>query len=93
MKTILGLLALLAALTPSAHADPFADFQTRVRTEYVKPFALDLGGVLGGASAHTGPARGLPGFWVGAGAVWGGARWAPGSWGRTATTASCATRA
>jgi len=66
MKTILGLLALLAALTPSAHADPFADFQTRVRTEYVKPFALDLGGVLGGASAHTGRALGMPGFWVGA---------------------------
>jgi hypothetical protein len=66
MKTIIGLLALLAALTPSAHADPFADFQTRVRTEYVKPFALDLGGVLGGASAHTGRTLGMPGFWVGA---------------------------
>ncbi len=66
MKNILGLLALLAALAPAAHADPFADFQTRVRTEYVKPFALDLGGVLGGASAHTGRALGMPGFWAGA---------------------------
>ena len=65
MKNILGLLAFLAALAPAAHADPFADFQTRVRTEYVKPFALDLGGVLGGASAHTGRALGMPGFWAG----------------------------
>ncbi len=66
MKTIIGLLSLLAALTPSAHADPFDDFNARVRTELVKPFALDLGGVLGGASAHTGRALGMPGFWVGA---------------------------
>jgi hypothetical protein len=66
MKNILGLLALLAVLAPSAHADPFSDFQTRVRDEYVKPFALDLGGVLGGASAHTGRALGVPGFWAGA---------------------------
>ncbi|MDP3541628.1 MAG: hypothetical protein Q8T11_04085 [Elusimicrobiota bacterium] len=66
MKTTIGLLALLAALTPSAHADPFDDFNSRVRTEYIKPFALDLGGVLGGASAHTGRTLGMPGFWVGA---------------------------
>ncbi|MBI2386338.1 MAG: hypothetical protein HYV14_10040 [Elusimicrobia bacterium] len=66
MKNIPVLLALLAALTPAAHADPFADFQTQVRAEYVKPFALDLGGVLGGASAHTGRTLGLPGFWAGA---------------------------
>lgn len=66
MKTLIGLLALLAALTPSAHADPFSDFNTIVRPEYVKPFALDLGGVLGGASAHTGRTLGVPGFWAGA---------------------------
>ena len=64
MKTLIAVWAL--ALAPSAHADPFADFQTRVQTEYVKPFALDLGGVLGGASAHTGRALGVPGFWAGA---------------------------
>ncbi len=65
MKTTLALLALLA-LVPAAHADPFADFQTRARAENLKPFALDLGGVLGGASAHTGRTLGMPGFWVGA---------------------------
>lgn len=63
MKTLLAVLVLLAT---SAHADPFADFQSKIQTDYVKPFALDLGGVLGGASAHTGRTLGMPGFWVGA---------------------------
>ena len=58
--------ALILSLAPSAHADPFADFQNQVRNELIKPFALDLGGVLGGASAHTGRTLGMPGFWVGA---------------------------
>jgi hypothetical protein len=65
MKTILALFAVLSLLAASAHADPFSDFQSRIRTDFVKPFALDLGGVLGGASAHTGRALGFPGFWVG----------------------------
>lgn len=64
MKTILALLTLV--LVTSAHADPYADFQTRARAENLKPFALDLGGVLGGASAHTGRTLGMPGFWAGA---------------------------
>lgn len=63
MKTALAAFALLLA-SPS-HADPFSEFQSRVRNEYVKPFALDLGGVLGGASAHTGRTIGFPGFWAG----------------------------
>ncbi len=63
MKTLFAALLVLAA--SSAHADPFSDFQTRARNEYIKPFALDLGGVLGGASAHTGRTLGFPGFWVG----------------------------
>lgn len=63
MKTLLALAALAVAVP--CHADPFSDFQSLVRTEYVKPFALDLGGVLGGASAHTGRAIGFPGFWAG----------------------------
>jgi hypothetical protein len=65
MKTIYSLVAVLA-LASAAHADPFADFPTTVRAENIKPFALDLGGVLGGASAHTGRALGTPGFWAGA---------------------------
>lgn len=62
MKILLALVALLAS---SAHADPFADFPTTVRAETLKPFALDLGGALGGASAHTGRTLGFPGFWIG----------------------------
>ncbi|PIR15989.1 MAG: hypothetical protein COV48_11360 [Elusimicrobia bacterium CG11_big_fil_rev_8_21_14_0_20_64_6] len=66
MKIIPALFAALAIFASSAHADPFADFQSRVQADYVKPFALDLGGVLGGASAHTGRTLGFPGFWAGA---------------------------
>ena len=65
MKT-LSLLAALAFLAAPAHSDVFSEFQSRVQTDYLKPFALDLGGVLGGASAHTGRALGMPGFWAGA---------------------------
>jgi hypothetical protein len=65
MKTIYSLVAVLT-LASAVHADPFADFPTTVRAESIKPFALDLGGVLGGASAHTGRALGFPGFWAGA---------------------------
>lgn len=63
MRILLALLCVLVA-APS-RADVFSDFQSKVQTEYLKPFALDLGGVLGGASAHTGRALGMPGFWAG----------------------------
>lgn len=63
MKNLLALpLVLLAA---SVSAAPLDDFQARVRSDLIKPFALDLGGVIGGASAHTGRALGTPGFWAG----------------------------
>ncbi len=65
MKKILVLLAVIALRAPIARADAFSDFQSKVQTDYVKPFALDLGGVLGGASAHTGRTLGMPGFWAG----------------------------
>ena len=65
MKTLTALFAVLALLASSAHANPLADFQSRVQSDLIKPFALDLGGVLGGASAHTGRALGMPGFWAG----------------------------
>ena len=65
MKTLSAVFAALLLLSPAVHADPFADFQTRARAELIKPFALDLGGVLGGASAHTGRTLGMPGFWAG----------------------------
>lgn len=66
MKTTLGLLAVLVLAAPSVRAEPFSDFEARARTELIKPFALDLGGVLGSASAHTGRTLGFPGFWAGA---------------------------
>lgn len=65
MKMIPAVSVALAFLASSAHADPFADFKTRAQSDLIKPFALDLGGVIGGASAHTGRALGLPGFWAG----------------------------
>ncbi|MEK7388362.1 MAG: hypothetical protein AAB036_01545 [Elusimicrobiota bacterium] len=65
MKTLSSVIAALLLLSPAVHADPFADFQTRARSELIKPFALDLGGLLGSASAHTGRTIGFPGFWAG----------------------------
>ena len=65
MKKSIALLAVLLAAT-AASATPLSDFETRARGELIKPLALDLGGLLGGASAHTGRAIGFPGFWAGA---------------------------
>lgn len=65
LLTPIALALLLAA--PSAHANTnqFSQFQALARPELIKPFALDLGGLLGSDSAHTGRAIGFPGFWVG----------------------------
>jgi hypothetical protein len=63
MKPLLALLVLLAG--PAA-ANPLQDFQSRARPELLAPFARDLGGILGGASAHNGRTIGFPGFWAGA---------------------------
>ena len=65
MMTRYAAAALLALLAVSAHADPFKDFPTTARAENIKPFALDMGGILGGASAHNGRTLGMPGFWAG----------------------------
>lgn len=61
MKAILLSLVLLAGAS-SAQADPFDELRTRATTELIKPFALDLGGILGGAAFHSGRALGMPGF-------------------------------
>ena len=63
MRNFLAAVVLL--LAPAASAGPLDDFQSRVQSDLIKPFALDLGGVLGGASAHTGRTLGMPGFWAG----------------------------
>lgn len=65
MKTLSAAFAALLLLPSAVRADPFAEFEARVQADLVKPFALDLGGVLGGASAHTGRTLGFPGFWAG----------------------------
>lgn len=71
MKTTALLLA-LAALVPSAHAvqpNPFSGFEQNAASNLLKPFALDLGGMLGASVVDTGRTYGFPGFWVGGDAV------------------------
>lgn len=63
MKPLLALVVSL--LAAPALANPFQDFESRVRPERLAPFARDLGGVIGGASAHNGRTIGFPGFWAG----------------------------
>lgn len=60
MKPVL-LLAALVVLSPSlARATAFGDFQNRVTGANLKPFALDVGGILGGAAFHSGRTLGWP---------------------------------
>lgn len=67
MKRTLALLALLACLAPRARAlqNPFTGFSQHATSSALKPFALDLGGLLGAATVDTGRTYGFPGFWVG----------------------------
>lgn len=62
MKKLTRLLIVLSALASAAHADPYNDFKTRVTETALKPFALDIGGLLGAASFSDGRALGFPGF-------------------------------
>jgi len=58
----------LAAAAPAAQAaqtNPFASFEQTAAANLLRPFALDLGGVLGAATVDTGRTYGFPGFWVG----------------------------
>ncbi|MBI4386403.1 MAG: hypothetical protein HY551_03385 [Elusimicrobia bacterium] len=65
MKYLRRTLAVLLFLPPAAAATPFGDFQSKVNSANLKPFALDLGGILGGAAFHSGRALGFPGFDIG----------------------------
>jgi len=49
-------------LGASLMASPFDQFKSRVQNNLIKPFAKDLGGVLGGGDFHSGRALGFPGF-------------------------------
>ena len=62
MKKLRRLLVMVLALPCAAHADPFNDFKARVTSTDLKPFALDIGGILGAASFSDGRALGFPGF-------------------------------
>src|SRR5208282_1299696 len=69
-KTLLALV--FAATATSARAvqpNPFSGFEQNAASNLLKPFALDLGGVLGGSVVDTGRTYGFPGFWVGGDAI------------------------
>lgn len=59
-----SLLLVLALVMPAA-ADPLDDVRARARPELIKPFALDLGGVIGATGFHNGQPLGFPGFELG----------------------------
>lgn len=62
---IVGLLAACAAAA-YAGADQYGGFQQYADSGSLKPFALDLGGLLGAATFHSGRPLGFSGFDVGA---------------------------
>ena len=67
MRKILLALAFAAAV-PAAHAaqtNPFSGFAQNAAANVLKPFALDLGGLLGASTVDSGRTYGCPGFWVG----------------------------
>lgn len=64
MKKII-LAVLLLPLASAARADTFSDFKTLVQDAYLKPFAADLGGVIGANDFNSGRSLGFPGFEAG----------------------------
>jgi len=60
-----AVLAAVIVLQGAALADPFSDFKKFAAESYLKPFAKDFGGLIGGADFHTGRTAGFPGFDVG----------------------------
>ena len=69
IKFTLAVLAAVFIFNGAATANPFSDFKTNVGTAYLKPFARDFGGLLGGSDFSSGRAVGFPGFDVGVAAV------------------------
>ncbi|MBI2071317.1 MAG: hypothetical protein HYT79_12075 [Elusimicrobia bacterium] len=57
--------AAFATATAPLFADPFDDFKKNVAQEFLKPFAKDIGAVMGGGSFHTGRSLGFPGVDIG----------------------------
>jgi len=65
MKKIMLSICLLPLLAAGAKADPFSDFKKINTDAYIKPFAEDLGGLIGAGDFNSGSAIGFPGFEAG----------------------------
>ncbi|MCM2267280.1 MAG: hypothetical protein NDI60_05820 [Elusimicrobiales bacterium] len=68
MKKLMLSLCLLPLLAAGAKADPFEDFKAQIAAQgeaLLKPFAMDLGGVIGGNDFNSGRGLGFPGFEAG----------------------------
>ncbi|HCC48363.1 MAG TPA: hypothetical protein DEQ38_09665 [Elusimicrobia bacterium] len=72
MKKLMLSLCLLPLLAAGAKADPFEDFKADLLAKslteaeaLLKPFAMDLGGVIGGNDFNSGRSLGFPGFEAG----------------------------
>lgn len=65
MKKLILSLCLLPLLAAGAKADPFEDFKTYASEAYLKPFAMDLGGLIGANDFNSGRSLGFPGFEAG----------------------------
>ena len=64
-KSLYFVFSLLFLATPLRAEDPFGGFQQFVDRDSLKPFARDLGSVLGAATFHNGRSLGFSGFDVG----------------------------
>lgn len=62
MKKLMLSLCILPLLAAGARADAFGDFKKYAADAYLKPFAADLGGLVGGADFSSGRAIGFPGL-------------------------------
>lgn len=65
MKKIILSICLFPLLAAGAKADPFSDFKKIASDSVIKPFATDLGGLIGAADFNSGRSIGFPGFEAG----------------------------
>ncbi len=65
MRKFILLLCTLPLLAAGVKAGPFSDFKDNVQAAYLKPFAADLGGLIGGNDFNSGRSIGFPGFEAG----------------------------
>lgn len=69
MKKLMLSICLLPLLAAGAKANPFSDFKNIDKDAYIKPFAADLGGLIGANDFNSGRSIGFPGFEAGIDAV------------------------